>query len=279
MDVQFLSLIYFTIITILYFSYPNIGKPSITVGELQSEEGKQASYSKYLRSLAFYLAVVIVIQFFTNMTYLISTCSASLNKNIGLAALFTFIPWLLIFGVMIAVLIVYPGFKTAYANILGYFSISMQANELLGTILIDKDVNRAIANETNEVTKQKIIDSSDALTKIFGNKSIIINEMSPYNFLEFWSILEPLMKPQYVKDTQVQQELLDLIVRKDNVGEAFWYICAAIIINSFLYANLAKRGCVKSVEQTKAERDEYLAQQAEIDKQNQLNNSVVYQSN
>ena len=71
-----------------------------------------------------------------------SKCGGSLDKNIGAAALFTFIPWILIFGVMLAVLIIFPSFKNAFSNVIGYYVVSGQANELFGIIkYLQDDIN------------------------------------------------------------------------------------------------------------------------------------------
>ena len=75
---------------------------------------------------------------------------------------------------------------------------------------------------------------------------------------------------------ELKQKLLDLVSLKENIGEAFWYIYTAILISSIVYYNLATRGCVKSISQIKADHDEYIKQQEENDKQQQLNNSTTY---
>jgi hypothetical protein len=84
------------------------------------------------------------------------------------------------------------------------------------------------------------------------------------------------MNQQYINDTAIQQQFLDVFIKKENIEEAFWYVYAAIFISSIVYYNLSMQGCVKSVEQIEAERDAIMAQQAEVDKQNALNNSVTY---
>jgi len=278
MDISLLSLIAFTIITILYFAFPSIGKPKLTLNDLESEENMSKFYSSNITSLAFYLGIVVVSQFFLNTSYLISKCGGSINKNIGAAALFTFIPWLLIFAVMIAVLIIFPGFKTAFSDVIGYFVVSSSANDILSSILRGTDLNEMIektndANEKSELTK-----AADAILKICGNKSILINQMNPENFLDIWNILKPLMNTGAYENTEMKTSLLDLVVLKDNIGEALWYIYTAILISSIVNYSLATRGCVKDISQIKADHDAYIKQQEETDKQNELNNSTTYTS-
>lgn len=278
MDVSLLSLITFTIITIIYFAFPSIGKPKLTLSDLESEENISKYYSSNITSLAFYLGIVVVSQFFLNVSYLISKCGGSINKNIGAAALFTFIPWFLIFAVMIAVLIIFPGFKTAFSDVIGYFIVSSSANELLSSILRGTDLNEMIEKTTDPSQKSELTKAADAILKICGNKSILINQMNSDNFLNIWDILKPLMNTGVYDNIEIKTNLLDLVVLKDNVGEALWYIYTAILISSIVNYNLATRGCVKDISQIKADHDEYIKQQEEAVKQTELNNTTTYTS-
>ena len=276
MDISLISLLIFTIITILYFVAPSIGKPELTLSDLVNDESKANYYSKTLNSLAFYLGVVVISQFFLNSSYLMSKCGGSLDKNIGAAALFTFIPWILIFGVMLAVLIVFPGFKSAFSDVIGYYVVSGSANDIFGSILLGSDLNEMIEKTSDPIKKRDLTQAAEAIIKICGNKSILINQMNPDNFLEIWDVLKALMIPGAYENNDIKKQLLDLVVLKDNIGEALWYIYTAILISSIVYYNLATRGCIKSVDQIKSDHDAYIQQQEDADKQAELNNSTTY---
>jgi hypothetical protein len=277
MDISFQSLIFFIIITIIYFAVPSIGKPQLTLDDLTSDDAKITFYTKNMKSLAFYLGAVVVSQLFLNIGYLMAKCGGSLDKNIGTAALFTFIPWILIFGLMLAVLILFPGFKGAFSDVIGYYVVAGGANDIFGSILLGTDLNEMI-EQTSDVNKKKeLTQAAEAIIKICGNKSILINQINPENFLDIWKTLKPLMiSEQVYNDTTIKQQLLNLVVLKDNIGEAFWYVYTAILISSIVYYNLATRGCVKSVNQIKADHDSYIQKQEELDKQTKLNNSTTY---
>jgi hypothetical protein len=276
MDISLISLLIFTIITILYFVSPSIGKPELTLSDLVNDESKANYYSKTLKSLAFYLGVVVISQFFLNSSYLMSKCGGSLDKNIGAAALFTFIPWILIFGVMLAVLIIFPGFKSAFSDVIGYYVVSGSANDIFGSILLGSDLNEMIEKTSDPIKKRDLTQAAEAIIKICGNKSILINQMNPDNFLEIWDVLKALMVPGAYENNDIKKQLLDLVVLKDNIGEALWYIYTAILISSIVYYNLATRGCIKSVDQIKSDHDAYIQQQEDADKQAELNNSTTY---
>jgi hypothetical protein len=276
MDISFQSLLFFIITTIIYFVFPSIGKPQLTLDDLSNDDNKIKFYNKHMISLAFYLGAVVAIQLFLNIGYLMTKCGGSLDKNIAAAAIFTFIPWVLIFGIMLLVLMMFPGFKSAFADVIGYYVVAGGANDIFGSILIGTDLNDMIEKSENIEKKRELTQAAEAIVKICGNKSILINQINTDNFLEIWNILKPLMTPGSFKQTEIKQKLLDLVVLKDNIGEAFWYVYTAILISSIVYYNLATRGCVKSVDQLKSDHEAYVQAQEEALKQEEINNSVTY---
>jgi len=279
MDISFQSLLFFIIITIIYFTFPSIGKPHLSLNDIANEQSKADFYNRNMKSLAFYLGIVVVSQLFLNMGYLMSKCGGSLDKNIGAAALFTFIPWILIFGVMLLTLILFPGFKTAFSDVIGYYAVAGGANDIFGSILIGTDLNEMIEKTQDVSKKNELTQAAEAIIKICGNKSILINQMNPDNFLDIWNTLKPLMTPGSYENMELKTQLLNLVVLKENIGEAFWYVYTAILISSIVYYNLATRGCVKSVDQIKADRESYLKKQEELNNKAKLNNSTTYVMN
>jgi hypothetical protein len=276
MDISFQSLIFFTIITILYFAIPSIGKPQLTLADLINDESKTDYYNRTLKSLAFYLGIVVFSQFFLNIGYLMSKCGGAIDKNIGAAALFTFIPWILIFGVMLAVLIIFPGFKSAFSDVIGYYVVAGGANDIFGSILMGTDLNEMIEQTGDANKKKELTKAAEAIVKICGNKSILINQMNPDNFLQIWDILKALMMPGAYENIEIKEKLLALVVLKDNIGEALWYIYTAILISSIVYYNLATRGCVKSIDQIKQDHNKYIKQRDETAKKEKINNETTY---
>lgn len=276
MDISLRSLLYFIIITIIYFTFPTIGKPYLTLSDLTEEGVTPEFYLKTNKSLAFYLGVVVIIQFFLNIGYLMTKCGGSLDKNIGAAALFTFIPWILIFGIFLVVLILFPGFKSAFSDVIGYYVVAGGANEIFGEILMGQDLNDMIEKSGDADKKHELTKAAEAIVKICGNKSILINQMNPNNFLGLWNTLKPLMTPGSFDNMEIKQKLLDLVILKDNIGEAFWYVYTAILVSSIVYYNLATRGCVQNIDEIKSQHDEYIKQKEEADKEQELNNSTTY---
>ena len=71
MDLTYLSILSFIIITIIYYAIPSIGKISISLKALSSVEEMEIFKRESNIRLAIYLAVVILSQFVINTTFVI----------------------------------------------------------------------------------------------------------------------------------------------------------------------------------------------------------------
>ena len=118
--------------------------------------------------------------------------------------------------------------------------------------------------------------AAELIMKMVGNKSVLINELNPDNFMKLWDILKPLMVGNYYNDVIVKQELLDLVVLKENIGEGLWYLYTGILISSIVYYNLSSTGCMKDVATLKKEQEDYLKKQEQIEAQKAKMNEVKY---
>lgn len=137
---SYINLIAFMVITILYYLF----KPSLQIDQLDDIAAYNKTNSIYL---AIYLLLIIISQFFVNVSIMSSTCGGKITDNLGPAAVFTVVPWLFIFGVMIMVLLVYPGFKSVFSDVIGYFYISSSANEIITKLLVNKEVSDTLKDQ------------------------------------------------------------------------------------------------------------------------------------
>lgn len=276
MDSTYLSLFCFIIVTIGYYYFKGkiIAAPD---GDLTGR-----NYQDYLKnsytSIGIYFLTVVLIQFAINAGIIINKCGGSVTQNIGSAFVMTFIPWVLIFGVLIAILIIFPGFKSAFSNVIGYFVVAGSANDLLSKLLINVDVNKAIEEDNSgEENKKALQKAADAIIKLCGNISILINQIVPSNFDEYWEMLKPLMKPEYqAGDPVMKQKLLDLVLRRDNVGEAMWFLYTAVLLISIIQYNLTSKGCVKDLAAMQKNQQEFLQKQSEIREKQEKSQNIVY---
>ena len=274
-----LNIVTFLLTTLLYYL---VIKPVITYDILVDPEKYKKFVSSGYTNLGIYVLLILVSQYLVNVSMITVTCGGSVTENLGAAAFLTFIPWSLIFGVLIIVLTMYPGFKTAFSDVIGYFYVSSSANKVLTELLVDKDLQDTMDKDTTSTPEQKksLQDAADTIIKICGNTSILINQIVPSNFVEYWNILKPLMKTEFQKDTPEslakQKQLFELVVTRDNVGEAMWFIYTGILVSSIVQLKIATRGCISSPATMEKNYQQFLDQQSQAEAQQQQATSTVY---
>lgn len=307
MDATYLSLLIFSLVTILYYFF----KPKLSVEDLSGEkkittfeknaegvevpiektltpEEAMANYSKKGNLyLIIYFLLVIVSQFFINVGIIVNKCGGNLKDNFAAGALMTFIPWIFIFGLVILVLIIFPGFKSAFSNVVGYFVVAGEANTVLNNLLVNTNIQEALNNEnTTPEKKASLQKSAEAIIKLCGNASIMINQIVPDNFSQYWALLEPLMKDEYQnpvgenadKLAALKKQLLGVVVTRDNIGEALWYTYTAVLLISIVQYNLSVRGCIMDPKTMNENHQKFLeAEDAKL-KQNANASKQVYAS-
>ena len=246
---SYLNILTFLLTTLFYYLAI---KPSLTYDIISQPKQYQDYTSNSYMYLAIYLLLVIVIQFIVNSSIISSTCGGSITENMGAAGIFTFLPWVLIFGVLIVILTIYPGFKSAFSDVIGYFWVSNSASKLITELLVDPNIQTKIdADNTLTIEKKEAMQSAaDAIVKICGNTSVLINQIVPENFNSYWNILTPLMKPKYqvesAETNNVKKELFDIVVTRDNIGESMWYMYTGLLITSIVQLKITTRGCASN---------------------------------
>ena len=269
-DNTYMNIIIFILITILFFAY---GKPKPTIDTLSSPESPYKSYGIYFMA-------VLVFQLAINMSTLENKCGGGWPANLGYAMLITLGPWLAMFGILIAVMINFPGMKSAFSDVIGYYAVSNSANKLLAELLVDTDINDKIkqaSNGADETKQQAMQDAAEAVMKMVGNISILINQIVPSNFMSYWKTLIPLMKnPEAADLPEKQQALLDIVVLRDNIGEACWYIYTAILLISIIGYKIANKACEVDPKIANANYDQYLDKQQAANDAKAIANSIPY---
>ena len=337
---SYLNIITFLITTAMYYVFL---KPKLTYSQLTNP----SDYETYTKSnylyLGVYFVLIMVIQFAVNTAVITTNCGGSLSQNIGAAGFLTFIPWTLIFGAVILVLTVYPGFKSAFSDVIGYYFVSVSANKWLTELLLNQDVSNALkgddssptmdtslsTNATNpsmpsipsappsylnpdnndnppsydaalnmqggkktktrflankkgggaQTDEDKLQAAADVILKICGNTSILINQMVPTNFDQYWKLLDPLMKAQYrnnsTEGNTLREKIFDLTVTRDNIGEGLWFIYTGLLIISVVQMKIVTRGCQTNSAAMEQKYQQYKEQEAaQISAQQQATSST-----
>lgn len=270
----YLNIVIFLLTTLFYYQAL---KPTLTIALYQNPQ----HYSQYITNgymyLAIYVLIVILLQFVINAQSMTSSCGGNLGDNLGPAGILTFLPWIFIFGVLVLVLNIYPGFKTAFSDVIGYYYVHTSANTILTELLMNKDIETKMDNDPT-MTKEKRLaleSTADAIIKICGNTSILINQIVPSNFNQYWSLLKPLMKDKYqnnqsAETMKMQSDLFQLTVTRDTIGEAMWYIYTGLLLTSIVQLKIANYGCSNNPKTMQSNYQKFLDQENanETSKQN-----------
>ena len=208
----------FTFITTVYFilKYYTCDK----VGSKDEIKDKFAKSRK--TNMVFSLIYVIFISIITAMFNIKNANIICQNTSKGgAAAWYSLLPMLLIFGMIMTLLIIMPSWKQPFSNTLGYGIVS------LPWINIDGSVDKLLHNERSKL-----------LTKIYDDKSLLINEMTPENFYEFMvKMSQDLGSSTFMLNKQFPGEtthpgviLYNAVILKDMVSQWCWYILTGILI-------------------------------------------------
>jgi len=278
MSNSYLNIVTFLLTTALYYFAL---KPSLPY-DIYKDKEKYGSYiSNNYMYLAIYVLLIIIVQFMVNSSIITSNCGGNITENIGVAGIMTFIPWILIFGVLVLTLSVFPSLKSAFADVVGYYFVSSSATKVLTELLVNKEIEEKIKADPNMTSEKKaeLETAADAIIKICGNTSILINQIVPSNFDQYWSILKPLMKDKYqaggVEADNLQSELFKLVVTRDNIGEAMWYIYTGILLTSIVQLKITTRGCVTTPKTMEANYQKFLDKEQQA-QQAKTNASATY---
>jgi hypothetical protein len=277
MDLTYVNVFVYFLLTLLYFTY----KATPQLSDVATPEAFNTFSQKSYRNLTIYFVVLLVIQYFMNASIVITKCGGLSSNSFYLAAKYTFFPWIFIYGIMIIILVAFPGFKSAFSDVLGYAYVSNRVNTLFTQLLVNPDVNDQVKNLEDE-NKRKLQDTADAILKIFGNLSILINQIVPENFENFWKILTPLMKDTFRNQpispelVEMKKELLGLVAVRENVGELVWYIYTAILIIVIVQYYINANGCLSDSQTMQDNYQTFLDNEKNTKDAQIINNEMIY---
>ena len=276
---SYLNIVTFLLTTLFYYIAL---KPSLNYTSLTDKTKYQNYISNSYMYLAVYIVLVILIQFIINSSIIASNCGGNITENMGAAGVMTFIPWILIFAVLVLVLTIFPGFKSAFSDVVGYYYVSSTANRVITELLVNTDIEKKMSEDPTMTPEKRasLESAADTIIKICGNSSVLINQIVPSNFEEYWGILKPLMKEAYQDDSspgtvKMKNDLFELVVTRDNVGEAMWYIYTGVLLTSIVQLKITTRGCTSNPQTMEANYQKFL-QQEQQNKQAHENAATTY---
>ena len=184
----------------------------------------------------------------------------------GTTFIITFLPWILIFGIINIILIIFPGWLIPFSNTFGYFVVGLFGLKDLfnNRIIIPKSKFGNV--EQSEIDNDKVI--AKALQQIYGNESLLINEIPREgdndsdrvdSFNVFFTTMQKLGIFSNQSDTEdAKVQLFKLLKIKDYVAEYIWYLLAGILVSSVTYNYIVNVGCNFSSAQMKQEYNQFV---------------------
>lgn len=197
--------------------------------------------SKGLILLFSYFFAILLGEFLINLSLSKNVCGVN---QYGPVALYTFLPWSIMFGLLQVMLNIFPGWLVPFSNTIGYLFVKIFGiGDLFNKILTPKAEK---LNDIDSITKL----TSEALEHIYNDRSLLINEITEDNLKNFWNNMlnAGLFKKTIGNDINLYNSLLSYIRIKDIIAECTWYILTGFLIISVSLNLLINSGCERSVD-------------------------------
>lgn len=258
--------IWFNIITFVYFILLYFTRKSYH-DKTQSGEGSEGN-TTFIYSIC-YFVVIGIVMFSNNYQATKEVCH---EINFFQTFLSTMFPWTLIFGLVTVMLLMFPGWKAPFSNTFGYMFASIGGmNAITSQLFKSRQMEDfSTATERNIPARERL--ASEAISHIYQNPSLLIDEVTPENFSEFWISMSQggIIHSQddwssgQVEDgpckslEDCKNKLYSLIVLKDTIAEGIWYWLAGNLTISVTQNYILNSGCQTSAETMKKRHDQYL---------------------
>jgi hypothetical protein len=240
------GMVFFFIVTTIY---------TVVSYNLNKKYDKDVSTSSRM-FFGIYLLLVIVGEFFVNLSLSAGACG---TPQYSTALITTILPWGFMFGILVLLLTMFPGWLSPFSNTFGYgFALMAGLNDTMNSI-IEPNPKGAKANPGNEFMEQ-------ALAHIYSDKSLLVNEITPDNFGYFWNNMKAVFQKGVFENMDLKNKLYSLVQLKYSVAEYVWYILAGLLVTSVSYNYIINSACSINAEEMKKRHDKY---QEEMDAEHQ----------
>lgn len=236
------SIIWFFIITTIY----TVADYSARKKMSQDTSGTTKMY------FAIYALLIVVGEFFVNLGITSAMCGSA---EWATALMVTLFPWGFIFGILVLLLTMFPGWLAPFSNTFGY-GVAILAG--LNTVLADILEPNPKSKKNDETQAM-----DEALAHIYSDKSLLVNEITLSNFDYFWNKMQGVFQKGVYSNTGLKGQLYSMIVLKDVVATYIWYLLSGLLITSVSYNYIINSACSNSAQDMQKRHDEYEQQLAE----------------
>ena len=180
-----------------------------------------------------------LIIFILNVIKIGNKCSR--NNDIIFHSIFSFLPWLFVYGLIILIFRNFPGWKAPFSNTFGYLFVKLlSANtviiNLFNTLIFDK--NQINSDNVN----LSYLEKKTLLNNIYKDQSVMLNVITIENINKFWNDLFSTVPSAQ----DYREKLYNIIQVKDKVSEFIWYILLSTIAYSISNRYISTIQCNQS---------------------------------
>ena len=200
-----------------------------------------------------FISFVFISQFFLNYMATSQLCGKAQPK---IAFLNTVIPWLFIFGSIVFLLEMFPGWKSPFSNTFGYLVVVLMGIKgVFQKMMPSKYTNKMVE-------------------AIYNDKSMLINEFTPSNFQDLYE--KNLRDGIFTSDAKKYKTQFSNMVRlKDYIAEFIWYILTGGLIIAISYNSMSGAKCFKDAETMKQEHRKWEAEKNKEEKKEEPEKYIV----
>ena len=213
-----------------------------------------------------FIAAILVGEFMISVGMTKTVCGF---EQWGFSAMATFVPWILIAGMIKFILMIRPGWLVPFSNTIGYF-LSSAIFSLSDTFkkLLVPNTNLSAAPATGATPATGTPDNgkevSKALQEIYEDESLLINQMTPENvedmIQKFTTVGIMLTSAGFVKEYPKYQpngadyngfitQLKKAVFFKLYISEFIWLLLSGILVISITFNYIVNYGCKMTAEQ------------------------------
>jgi len=198
-----------------------------------------------------YLFAILMSQFLLNLTLTASMCGVA---QYSLAFYATFIPWMIIFGMLQMILVLMPGWLRPFSNTFGYLAARLYDPETtIKAIFVDPGTESGKQN-------------AETLNHIYNDPSQIINEL-PTKKDELIARLKIMHESKLIKipmdaDNEHIKKLCNILYLKDNISYMVWYLLAGLTVINISKSFILNGACEKTIDEMESNYEDYLAEKA-----------------
>ena len=210
--------------------------------------------------------MVVIGEFFVNNKISQAICGES---QWALSLTVTLIPWVLIFGLLLLFLNMFPSWREPFSNTIGLFVAKLLGlKELVNKMFDFTKIGDSWASiqlnrpppivPTQTGATENDAQLAKALANINLNNAIIINEFSedPTEFNTLWSTLSD-GGFLTAKANEFKNELRKLIHAKNLVADFVWFLLTGMLVTTVSYNYIVNAGCKTSLAEMKKRHDNY----------------------